>query len=163
MRARSGQTRSDPPDPYVYALGALSRRELTTRQMRERLLRRGCAPADVDAALDRLQREGALDDQRAARAFSRTEVHVKRRGPERIRRALEAMGIDRDAARQALDEGFADQSVDDVLQAALQRKLRGPIVDEKHAQRLVGYLVRQGFDVSAAAAAVRARRRAQDA
>lgn len=68
------------------------------------------------------------------------------------------MGIERDTARAALDEGFAEQSVDDVLQASLSRKLRGPIVDQQHERRLIGYLVRQGFDVSAAAQAVRKRR-----
>lgn len=151
-----------PPEPYVYGLAALGRRELTERQLRERLVRRGCASADVDAAITRLKRDRILDDQRAARAFVRTEARIKHRGPLRIRRTLETMGLDRQSARSATDEGFEDRPVAEALEAALQRKLRGPIADDRQAQRLVGYLVRQGFDLSESLAAVRKRRRPDD-
>ena len=147
-----------PSDPYVYGLTALGRRELTERQLRSRLLRRGCSADDIDTAIARLKREGVLDNQRAALAFARTEARIKHRGPLRIQRALETMGIDRQAARRATYEGFEERPVDEALEAALQRKLRGPIVDDRHAQRLVAYLVRQGFDLTAAIAAVRRRR-----
>lgn len=150
-----------PPDPYAYALAALGRRELTERQLRERLARRGCDAESIDGAIARLTRERILDDRRAARAFARTEATIKHRGPLRIRRALETMGLDREAAREAVEEGFEDRSVEITLEAALQRKARGPIVDDKHAQRLVAYLVRQGFDLSDAIAAVRRRRSSQ--
>jgi regulatory protein len=147
-----------PPDPYTYGLAALGRRELTERQLRARLLRRGCAVEAIDAAIVRLKREQALDDRRAARAFARTEARVKRRGPLRIQHALESMGLDRQAAREATEEGFEERPVQDALEDALGRKLRGPVSDDRHAQRLVAYLVRQGFDVSASVAAVRKRR-----
>ena len=152
-----------PPDPYVYGLAALGRRELTERQLRTRLLRRGCATDDIDAAIVRLRRDGVLDDQRAALAFARTEARIKHRGPLRIQRALETMGIDRQAARHATDEGFEERPVDEALEIALQRKARAPITDDRQAQRLVAYLVRQGFDLTAAVAAVRKRRRQDQA
>lgn len=148
-----------PPDPYTYGLAALGRRELTERQVRARLVRRGCDADAIDAAMARLRTEGLLDDRRAAHAFARTEARVKRRGPLRIQRALETMGVDRETARSATAEGFAEQSVDEALEAALARRLRGPVEDDRHAQRLVGYLVRQGFDLSSAVAAVRRHRR----
>jgi regulatory protein len=149
-----------PPDPYLYGLSALSRRELTEQQLRLRLSRRGCAAEDIDAAVDRLKRERVLDDERAARAFARTEAHVKHRGPLRIRRALETMGVDAPTARTATDEGFEDRPVAEALETALRRKLRGPVIDDRHAQRLVAYLIRQGFDLSASVAAVRRSRTA---
>jgi regulatory protein len=147
-----------PPDPYTYGLAALTRRELTERQLRLRMVRRGCDPASVDDAIDRLRRERLLDDRRAARAYARTEARVKHRGPLRIRRSLEAMGIDRTEAREAVDEGFEDRPVEQALDAALDRRLRGTIVDDRHAHRLIAYLVRQGFDLGDAIAAVRRRR-----
>ena len=151
-----------PPDPYVYGLAALGRRELTERQLRTRLLRRGCQADEIDAAIARLKRERVLDDSRAALAFARTEARIKHRGPLRIQRTLETMGIDRQAARRATDEGFEERPVDEALDAALRRKLRGPITDDRHAQRLVAYLVRQGFDLSAALAAIRKIRKPDD-
>jgi SOS response regulatory protein OraA/RecX len=68
------------------------------------------------------------------------------------------MGLDRQAARAATDEGFEERSVAETLEAALARRLRGPITDDRHAQRLVAYLVRQGFDLPDAIAAIRRRR-----
>lgn len=147
-----------PPDPYTFGLAALGRRELTERQLRTRLTRRGCPPDAIDAAMTRLRQERLLDDERAAQAFARTEARLKRRGPLRIQRTLETMGIDRDTARAATAAGFEEQSVDVALEAALTRRLRGPVADPAHARRLVAYLVRQGFDVQDAAAAVRRRR-----
>lgn len=147
-----------PPDPYTFSLAALGRRELTERQLRSRLARRGCAAEAIDAAMARLRQERLLDDARAAQAFARTEARVKRRGPLRIQRTLETMGIDRETARSATAAGFEDQSVAAALDAALSRRLRGPIADAPHARRLVAYLVRQGFDVQDAVAAVRRRR-----
>ncbi len=152
-----------PPDPYVYGLGALGRRELTERQLRTRLVRRGCAPEAIDAAIARLKGEQILDDNRAARAFARTEARVKHRGPLRIQRALETMGVDRQTARDATEEGFEERPAEEALEAALQRKLRGAVTDDRHAQRLVAYLVRQGFDLSAALTVVRRRRQLGDA
>lgn len=151
-----------PPDPYVYGLAALGRRELTERQLRDRLARRGCDADAVEAALSRLKRDGLLDDARAARAFARTESRIKHRGPQRIRRSLEQMGLDRQAARAATDEGFEERSVAETLEAALARRLRGPITDDRHAQRLVAYLVRQGFELPDAIAAIRRRRALRD-
>ena len=156
------QRPSDPPDPYIYGLAALGRRELTERQLRTRLVRRGCDAEAIDAAIDRLTRERVLDNGRAARAFARTEANIKHRGPLRIRRTLETMGVDRDTARQATHEGFEERPVEEALEAALQRKARGPIADDKQAQRVVAYLVRQGFDLSAAVAAVKQRRATED-
>jgi regulatory protein len=150
-----------PPDPYTYGLAALSRRELTERQLRTRLVRRGCEVAEVDAAIARLKKEHILDDTRAAQAFARTEARVKRRGPQRIRRTLETMGIERAAAQAATAEGFEEQSVAATLEAALDRRVRGAIADDKHANRLVAYLVRQGFDLGDAIAAVKRRRTAE--
>jgi regulatory protein len=151
-----------PPDPYVYGLTALGRRELTEHQLRTRLFRRGCEAGDIDAAIARLKRERVLDDQRAALAFARTEARVKHRGPLRIQRTLESMGLDRQAARQATEEGFEERPVDEALEASLRRKLRGPIADDRHAQRLVAHLVRQGFELSGAIAAVQKIRKPDD-
>ena len=151
---------TDPPDPYTHGVAALGRRELTERQLRARLERRGCLADDIDDAIARLKGQRLLDDTRAARAFARTEARVKRRGPRRIQQALESMGVDRATARDATEEGFADRSVQQALEDALQRRVRTPIVDDRHAQRLVAYLVRQGFDMSDAVAAVKKRRQA---
>ena len=147
-----------PPRAYLTGLRLLARRELTTARLRERLLRREFAPDEVDAALDRLRAEGALDDRRAARAHASAAVRVKGRGRRRVARELEALGLDEDAIRAALDDAFAETDEAALLERAIDRRLRGPIRDQAHLRRLHQHLVRLGFSPAAALAALKRRR-----
>ena len=83
---------------YLDGLRLLSRRELSEVQVRARLARKGHDPGDVEDAVSRLQHEGALGDARTAAAIARTRVSLKRFGPRRVRRDIEAAGIDADLA-----------------------------------------------------------------
>ncbi len=148
-----------PPRAYLTGLRLLARRELTTAQLRARLMRRGLEPDDVDAALARLRADGALDDRRAARAYASAAVRIKGRGPLRVRRELDALGLDEDTVRAAVDEAFEDADEATLLDRAIDRRLRGPIRDQGHLRRLHQYLVRLGFGPAAALAALRRRRR----
>ena len=59
-----------PDSAYVAALKMLGRRELSERQVRQRLARRGYDQETIDAAVVRLTNDGSLDDERAARAMA---------------------------------------------------------------------------------------------
>jgi regulatory protein len=135
------------PDPYTYALTLLARRELSAAQIRSRLRQRDYAGADIAAAIARLQASRALDDGRVARAYARTAATVKGRGRARILREIEALGIDRTTARDAVAETFADVDEDALLAKALDRKLRGRRVQSPaEFRRLHQFLMRQGFE-----------------
>ena len=144
-------------DPYVLALGWLARRELTEKQIRQRLIRRGFEPDAIDEAVARLKSERALDDARVAGAFARTAVRLKGRGPLRLARDLQGLGIDRGAAREAIREVLADTDEPTLARQALARRWRradppGPA----DTARLYRALLRQGFGPSAARAALTA-------
>lgn len=145
---------------YVAALRLLARRELTAAQLRERLLRRGHADADIADAVERLREERALDDARVAEAMVRTGVAVKRRGRLRLKRELEAAGIAPPVARDALDAVFGTVDAGDLIEAALRRRLRDGrlIADDREFQRLYRYLSSQGFESHRILAALNARR-----
>jgi regulatory protein len=136
----------------------LGRRELSTAQLRDRLARKGFDAPAVTHAVTRLRDERALDDRRTAAAVARTAAGVKRHGPQRIRRTLEAMGIDRDLARQTVDEAFGEEGADARLLLALARRWhesRGRIPDRATFQRLYAALIRQGFAADRVMAALR--------
>jgi regulatory protein len=144
-------------DAYVLALGWLARRELTEKQIRQRLTRRGLEPGAIDEAVTRLKHERALDDVRVAGAFARTAVRLKSRGPARLARDLHGLGIDRGAAREAIREVLAETDEPTLARQALARRWRradapGPA----DAARLYRALLRQGFGPSAARAALTA-------
>ena len=133
---------------YVAGLTLLSRRELAEAQLRDRLARRKFESDDIDDAIARLRRERALDDRRTALACARTEVRVKRRGRARVVRQIEALGIARDIAREAVAEVFAEIDETELLQQALERRLRRgtELSDPAVFRRIHRYLLGQGFD-----------------
>ena len=145
---------------YIAGLSMLARRELSERQMRPRLERRGYEAPDVEAALARLREERALDDRRVAEAIARTETRVRGRGRLRVKRQIEAAGIPPSLAEQAVAAVFADVDDDALLAAALERRLRGRdrIDDDRESQRLYRYLVTQGFESDKVIALLRSRR-----
>ena len=143
---------------YVAGLTLLARRELSETQLRDRLARK-FDEEDIDAAVRRLRRERALDDRRTALACARTEVRVKHRGRARVVRQVEALGIARDVARAAVAEVFADIDETELLEQALDRRLRGSVElsDPAAVRRVHRYLLGQGFDADRVTALLRRR------
>ena len=156
MRQRSRASAADrsgppqpPADPYGLALGWLGTRELSARQVRQRLSRRGVAAPEVDETIARLTANGALDEQRMALAAARLETVIRGRGPARTRQKLRALGLPDAASDAAMSATLADVDVDALLDRALEIKLRktpAGALDQAATRRLVGALVRQGFD-----------------
>jgi regulatory protein len=146
---------------YVDALHLLGRRELSVRQLRERLRDREHRDEDVDRAIDLLIENRALDDRRVAAAYVRTALKVKGRGRLRIQRELQEMGIEKDVAGEALAEAFGEVDERALIAKALQKKLRGKpkIASAAEYGRVYQFLMRQGFSPAAVSAALRQYRR----
>lgn len=132
---------------YLTALKLLARRELSVEGVRARLKDREYPDEEIAAAIDRLLETGALNDARVARAYATTAAKVKGRGRLRVVRELQAMGIDRQTAAQAVGEVFGDLDERSLIAKAIQKKLRGRPKPKDTAERarLYQYLVRQGF------------------
>ena len=136
----------------------LGQRELSEAQLRTRLLRRGCPPDAVDEAVARLTRDRTLDDGRVARAAARLEARVRGRGPARVRQRLQSLGLAPEVVQDAVHEAFQDVDEGALLDAALERRLRGQTLDElddRGRARLIRGLVGQGFSVGAVLKRVR--------
>jgi len=132
---------------YIDGLKMLARRELSEAQIRQRLARKQHAADDVDAAIARLRDERAIDDERVAEAIARTETSIRRRGKLRVRMQIERAGISKTIARRAIDEVFGALDDDALLEASLNRRLRGrSVADDRERQRLYRYLIAQGFE-----------------
>ncbi len=138
----------DADRAYVTALGLLARRELAEAQLRTRLAKRKFNDDEIDAAMTRLRRERALDDRRTALACARTQVRLNHRGRVRVIRHIEGLGINRDIAREAVAEVFAELDENALLEQALDRRLRHglSLSDAAVFRRVHRYLLVQGFD-----------------
>jgi regulatory protein len=146
---------------YVAGLKMLARRELSEKQVRERLKRREHSPEAIDSGVARLKEARALDDSRFAFALARHEISTKRHGRLRAQRQIEAAGIPPSLAREALDEALASIDPDALLEAALDRRLRnGQVIDDDaHFRRLYRFLLTQGFESDRVVRILKGRRR----
>ena len=142
---------------HLDGLRLLARRELSVKELRDRLADREHPADEIDRAIEHLLSTQALDDARVARAYARTAANVKGRGRLRVMRELNAMGIAKETASEALAEVFADVDERSLIAKALQKKMRGRpgIANAAEHARLYQYLMRQGFTPAGIVAALR--------
>ena len=136
------------PSAYIDGLKMLGRRELSEKQVRQRLARKEYPPEEIDEAVARLREERAINDQRVAEAIARMETGIRKRGKVRVRLQLERAGIAKETAREAMDAVFEGIDDEALIEASLRKRLRGreTIADDREFQRLYRYLVGQGFE-----------------
>ena len=145
---------------YIDGLKMLGRRELSEKQVRQRLARKEHEPDEIEEAIARLRDERAINDVRVAEAIARTETGIRKRGKVRVRMQLERAGIAKDVAKQAIDEVFGAMDEAALIEGSLRKRLRGreTIADDKEFQRLFRSLIGQGFESDRVMRTLRARR-----
>ena len=163
-RTSSGLAADPRRSAYLDALHLLSRRALSVGECRERLLAREHAADAIDQAITHLLDTGGLDDKRLALAHARTAVEIKGRGRLRVVRELQARGIDKDVAAEAVADVFGEKDERSLVARALQKKLRTRKrpADAAEQARLYQYLMRQGFTPAVVIEALRKLRRGTD-
>ena len=146
---------------YLDGLKMLARRELSEAQVRQRLARKQHDADAIDEAIARLRAERAIDDTRVAEAIARTETSIRRPGKLRVRMQIERAGIGKAIAKDAVDAVFDAIDDDALIEASLQKRLRGrdTIADDREFQRLYRYLAGQGFESERIVKLLSARRR----
>lgn len=138
---------ADEEAAYRTLLRTLERRSFAVAELRRTLVRKGHPKDAVEAALGRALRAGLLDDAAFAARFvqSRTE---RGRGPLRIRRDLQALGVDAAVIERVLNSAFPEDHDPQVAAEALARKrlgqLRG-LSPTAQLRRVTAYLGRRGF------------------
>ena len=130
------------------ALRSLARRAHARYDLRRRLLQKQHPPAAVDGALDRLSAVGLLDDVRFAEDYALAKVH-RGRGPARLVRDLQAQGVDRRIAEDAVRSSLAAEGVDltHAVRALVEKRARqlAGLPAPVRKRRLVAFLARRGF------------------
>ncbi len=124
--ARSGRPKKlDAQQLWDYALRVLGQRAQSAAEVRQKLLRRAASPADVSAAMLKLQEYGLSDDAKFSEAFAVSRVRNRGFGRYRVLRDLQAKRVSSKIAQTAVEEAFAGTDEAQLIEAFLQRKYRG--------------------------------------
>ena len=130
------------------ALRALARRAHARFDLRRRLLQRQHPAAAVDGAIERLSAAGLLDDERFAIDYAAAKAR-RGRGPARLVRDLQAQGIERRVAEDAVCSSLAAEGVDpaQAVRALAEKRARqlAGLPPAVRKRRLAAFLARRGF------------------
>jgi regulatory protein len=141
-------------EAFERALGALASKERTVAEVERWLAERDFPPPRVAAAVSRLIEDGALDDERFASRFAEDKRELRGWGPDRIREALAARGLEPALIEAALAE---DAPASQLERAVTLLERRGvPPHDDASRGRALAFLARRGYDSELAYEAVRA-------
>ena len=135
------------------ALGLLTRREHSRKELTRKLISRGMDAAEVETAVEKLSRDGWQDDSRFAESLVRARSSGGY-GPLRIRAELITHGLDREAIASALDTFHGDWAEN---ASDLVRRRYGPVaaLDLNQRRKAADFLLRRGFDAASIRAATR--------
>ena len=141
------------PSATQRALGLLTRREHSRKELARKLTARGVDAGEVETVVARLADEGWQDDTRFAESLVRGRANAGY-GPLRIRAELGMHGLGRDEVAAALDAFEGDWGE---LARALVRRRFGETGPRDPAQRrkAAELLLRRGFDGDSIRAATR--------
>ncbi|HEY8713875.1 MAG TPA: regulatory protein RecX [Candidatus Acidoferrum sp.] len=143
---------------YETAVKALMRRAHSVHEMKKSLERRTDDKSMVKAVLDRLKRQGMIDDARYAKQFTRQRAEIRKQGKFRIARELRARGIPDRHIEVALEESAKETDERAIVRQRIERKLklfRGEI-DQRKIASLFRSLLRAGFPADIIRAELRA-------
>lgn len=137
-------TRQDQPRSLMArGIDALSRREYSRKELREKLvqaLEAGQSASEVDAVLDELESKKYLNNERYAR--SRVRMRSARYGNRRLAYELAMKGIDAEEVQEALQEA-GDEF--ERAWAVWSRRYGNPPEDYKEKTRQARFLAARGF------------------
>lgn len=139
--------------PTQRALGLLTRREHSRKELARKLTARGVDSAEAESTVAKLAKEGWQDDNRFAESLVRSRISTGY-GPIRIRAELGMHALDRDAVARALDTFEGDWS--DVARDLVRRRFGERVPSDRALQRKAAeFLIRRGFAADHIRAATR--------
>jgi regulatory protein len=147
-----------PGQAYQYALRLLTGRDYSVAGIRRKLATRDVAEDDLEAVVQRLQREGWLDDRRYAERFAAGALSSGRYYGVRLRLEMRRRGLTPDVVAETLAPLLAESDEVSEVRSAAERRHPGfsfSEANDRDKRRMVGFLQRRGFGISAIMRALR--------
>ena len=142
---------------FDYAVGSLSRRMRTVRDLRRLMKPRAhegqAGESDMDRVVERLIELKYLSDTRFAQDFTRLRKENQGFGQRRIAQDLAGKGVGKELVAETLGAAFAEVDEVALARAYCERKRLKPPEDgpnrQKETARIMGRLMRAGYSTQA--------------
>lgn len=136
-----------------YAARALSARAYSVSELTTQLKKRAALQTDVVEVLDRLKRNGVLNDRRLAGSFAEWRRDNQGLGKQRVMRDLMHRRVAPAVAREAVEAAYQGADEPAMILAFLERKFRGKdlgalLQDQKHLASAFRKLRGAGFSTA---------------
>jgi regulatory protein len=143
---------------FQRAVKLLAAKPRSIEELRERLAERCSSKTAIETVIGRLREYGYLDDERYALGYASSKVRQQPIGRRRLELSLGRKKVDRAVADEALDQVFAEIPEEELLDRALEKRvrLRGRPKTRAEAKSLFDHLLRQGFPFELVSQKVRA-------
>ncbi|WP_026512806.1 regulatory protein RecX [Butyrivibrio sp. LB2008] len=140
-----------PKRAKLRAMNLLQKKDYTEKQLRDKLSD-GLYPEDcIDTAIDYVKSYRYLDDERYACDY--ITYHMSVRSKNRIIMDLMNKGISKDIIHEKLEELYSEEGEDieisQIKNLLIKKKYDAQTFDHKEKQKLIAFLMRRGYDVSA--------------
>jgi regulatory protein len=138
--------------PFDCSLRVLALREHSEAELRRKLKEKGYDEEGIEESVARLKELGYLDDARFAKSFAESSIRNGRGYGVRLKLELARRGVAEATIRETLAELFQEYGEQEVLSRLIGRRFSGfdpALASDKEKRRVVGYLQRKGFSLSA--------------
>ena len=127
---------------YDRALGYLSRREHTVKELVTKLTGKGHSMAEIEDAILRLQQQGFQSDRRFAESYIRSRLGRTPEGKQVLMMRLSEKGVSRSLAKEVLDTYFEehDEEIEKIF-SEYEKDLEA----KKGAEKARSTLIRKGI------------------
>ncbi|HZX81125.1 MAG TPA: regulatory protein RecX [Lysobacter sp.] len=141
-----------PATALQRALGLLTRREHSRKELTRKLVSRGVDAAEVEAAVDKLAGAGWQDDRRFAESLVRSRA-ANGYGPLHIRAELGTHDLPAEVRQSALDDFDGDWA--EIARDLVERRFSRVEDARQRERKAADYLMRRGFPSDVVRKAVR--------
>jgi regulatory protein len=149
---------SSPERAYLHALRLLNARDYSVVRLREKLCGKGFNDTDIDAAIGRMVAEGWVDDRRFAQRFAESALASGRYYGPRLWQEMRRRGLQAELVSEVLGRLLTEHDETEEVRAIIDRQFSNfsfPTASDREKRRVVGFLQRRGFSLSAIICALR--------
>ncbi len=135
-------------DVHVYgvSINYLSIRQRSKKELEDYLIKKGASKEAISITINRLEKEGYLNDFKFAKAFSNDQMLLTNKGPYAIKRELIKRGITEEVANEVIDD-IDDEIVKEKLFNLMEKQVRIKKASSSMLKiKLLNYFTNLGYE-----------------